>query len=43
MSDWILTPEPGLRFGSFLAVCALMALWEILGSCRELQFGRRPP
>jgi sterol desaturase/sphingolipid hydroxylase (fatty acid hydroxylase superfamily) len=41
MREWILTHEPELRFGSFLAVFALMALWETLGSRRELQFRRR--
>ena len=36
MTDWILSHEPGLRLGSFGAVLAIMALWELIAKRREL-------
>jgi len=36
VTDWILSHEPALRLGSFTAVFAIMALWEILAARREL-------
>jgi len=36
MTSWILSHEPALRLGTFLAVFALMALWELLAARREL-------
>lgn len=36
MTDWILSHEPTLRLGSFTAVFAIMALWELIAARREL-------
>lgn len=36
MNDWILAYEPALRFGTFFSVFAVMALWELIASRREL-------
>ena len=40
MTDWLLSHEPALRLGSFFAVFAVMALWEILAERRELDQSR---
>ncbi len=40
MKDWILTHEPILRFGTFFAVFAVMALWELVASRRKLSQSR---
>ena len=36
MTNWILSHEPVLRLGSFVAVFATMALWEGIAARREL-------
>ena len=36
MTNWILSHEPVLRLGSFVAVFAIMALWEVIAARREL-------
>jgi sterol desaturase/sphingolipid hydroxylase (fatty acid hydroxylase superfamily) len=36
MTDWMLSHEPVLRLGSFGAVLAIMALWEVIARRREL-------
>jgi sterol desaturase/sphingolipid hydroxylase (fatty acid hydroxylase superfamily) len=40
VTDWILSHEPSLRLGSFAAVFAIMALWEIIAGRRELAQSR---
>ncbi len=40
MSEWIFAHEPALRFGTFLGVFAVMALWELVAARRELSQGR---
>ena len=40
MNDWILAHEPALRFGTFFAVFAVIALWELVASRRELSQSR---
>ena len=41
MTSWILSHEPALRLGSFAAVFAVMALWELAARRREMQQPRR--
>ncbi|MCP4205252.1 MAG: sterol desaturase family protein [bacterium] len=36
MTDWLLSHEPALRLGSFTAVFAIMALWELIAERRDL-------
>jgi sterol desaturase/sphingolipid hydroxylase (fatty acid hydroxylase superfamily) len=40
LSDWILAHEPVLRLGTFFGVFAVMALWELAASRRELSQSR---
>jgi sterol desaturase/sphingolipid hydroxylase (fatty acid hydroxylase superfamily) len=40
LKDWILGHEPALRVGSFVAVFAIMALWELVAARRELSQSR---
>jgi sterol desaturase/sphingolipid hydroxylase (fatty acid hydroxylase superfamily) len=35
--SWIVNHEPGVRFGAFIGVFALMALWELVAARRELR------
>jgi len=40
LKEWILAHEPALRFGTFFAVFAVMAWWELVASRRELSQSR---
>jgi len=41
MRDWLLSHEPAIRLGSFVAVFALMAVWEVLAERRQRRHPRR--
>ncbi len=38
--SWVVDHEPAVRFGSFIAVFALMALWELVAARRRLRAAR---
>jgi len=40
MSDFLLANEPVIRLGAFLAILALMILWEALAPCRDRRLSR---
>jgi sterol desaturase/sphingolipid hydroxylase (fatty acid hydroxylase superfamily) len=40
MQNWIVAHEPALRLGTFISVFAVMALWELIASRRELSQSR---
>ena len=40
MRDWIFQHEPALRLGTFLAILAVMALWEVFAARRALSQSR---
>jgi sterol desaturase/sphingolipid hydroxylase (fatty acid hydroxylase superfamily) len=40
VNDWIVANEPALRLGTFFGVFAVMAVWELVASRRELSQSR---